>query len=311
MEISIKKPCHENWDNMTPNEQGAFCNKCEKSVVDFSEKSIEEIKAFFTAKPNEKTCGRFTEDQMGELSFEAFFEKFKVFNFTRKMAVIIYFTFGFWLFGVSKGNAQTSSRPIVGDVAVEQTIPQKTMGAAVATHNVGDTAKCVKSPKETKTAHVKMGKVKYVPADTTKTKNKGKTKNKNLSQADTPVMKIGEAIATDNTDNTDNQVDQPKRHAPPLPVEPNYKEGREAMQSFIKKNLKYPEKAKANNIHGKVNVMFVVSKTGKLTGIKVFKGLGHGCDEEAIRIVKLMPAWNPGKKDNKEVDMEYNVNIEF
>ena len=77
MDISIKKPCHENWDNMTPNEQGAFCHKCVKSVVDFSEKTIEEIKAYFAKKSEERVCGRFREDQMTELSFDAFFQRFK------------------------------------------------------------------------------------------------------------------------------------------------------------------------------------------------------------------------------------------
>lgn len=72
MEISIQKPCHENWDAMTPNEQGAFCGKCMKTVVDFINKTIDEIKEYFTGKQNEKVCGRFETQQLTSLSFDAF-----------------------------------------------------------------------------------------------------------------------------------------------------------------------------------------------------------------------------------------------
>jgi hypothetical protein len=119
MEISIKKPCHENWDAMTPNEQGAFCGKCVKTVVDFSNKSIEEIKEyFFIGKQDEKVCGRFEKTQLASLSFDAFYNEFKGFHFTKRFAVILYFTFGMWLFNASSVHAQTQELTIKGDVQV-------------------------------------------------------------------------------------------------------------------------------------------------------------------------------------------------
>ena len=118
MEISIKKPCHENWDAMTPNEQGAFCGKCVKTVIDFSTKSIDEIKAFFTGREQQKICGRFEEKQLVSLSFDAFFEQFRKFELTKRLAVILFFTFGMWLFGASSAVAQTNAH-VKGDVRVE------------------------------------------------------------------------------------------------------------------------------------------------------------------------------------------------
>ena len=76
MNISIKKPCHENWNEMTPNEQGAFCGKCVKTVVDFSTKTIDEIKDFFNSTTEEKVCGRFETTQLTSLSFDDFYSKF-------------------------------------------------------------------------------------------------------------------------------------------------------------------------------------------------------------------------------------------
>ena len=158
MEISIQKPCHENWDAMTPNEQGAFCGKCMKTVVDFSNKTIEEIKEYFTGKQNEKVCGRFETQQLTSLSFDSFFKKFKGFNFTKRFAVILYFTFGMWLFNVSSANAQTQE-PIKGDVKVDHSI----MGGVRAMPTPRDTTKSYMKPKTGK--HVVKGKVKYTKAE--------------------------------------------------------------------------------------------------------------------------------------------------
>lgn len=156
MEISIQKPCHENWDAMTPNELGVFCGKCVKTVVDFSNKSIEEIKEFFIGKQNEKVCGRFEKAQLTSLSFDAFYNEFKGFHFTKRFAVILYFTFGMWLFNASTGVAQTQ-QTTKGDVQVDQNI----MGGVRANTTPKDTTKpCVKP----NTKAVK-GKVKYKQAE--------------------------------------------------------------------------------------------------------------------------------------------------
>ena len=178
MEISIKKPCHENWDSFTPNEQGAFCGKCVKTVVDFSNKSIEEIKDFFIGKQDEKVCGRFEKTQLTSLSFDAFFNEFKGFNFTKRLAVILYFTFGVWLFNTSSASAQTKIHE-KGDVQVVK-VDHAIMGGIRAISPKNDTAKTCVTPKgnttliKGKVAHVKplieeappqkMGEVMAMPA---------------------------------------------------------------------------------------------------------------------------------------------------
>lgn len=162
MDISIKKPCHENWEDMTPNEQGAFCSKCVKTVIDFSTKSLEEIKDFFAGNPQQKVCGRFEEDQLTALSFDAFFNRFKRFEFTKRFAVILYFTFGMWLFGSSTASAQTTAHP-KGEVTVSPI-----MGGVKMAHPKDTTKQC---PKPAPTKTIKMGKVAPVkpkPENTTK-----------------------------------------------------------------------------------------------------------------------------------------------
>lgn len=173
MEISIQKPCHENWDAMTPNEQGAFCGKCVKTVVDFSNKTIEEIKDFFIGKQNEKVCGRFEKKQLTSLSFDTFYNEFKGFHFTKRFAVILYFTFGMWLFNASSGMAQTQE-PIKGDVEVK------------VNHNIMGGVRTNPTQKDTTKKHIKPnGKPKVV---------KGKVKVVESKPIESK-MKMGEVVA--------------------------------------------------------------------------------------------------------------------
>lgn len=92
---------------------------------------------------------------------------------------------------------------------------------------------------------------------------------------------------------------------------PSYPEGVKAMLNFVKQNTKYPISAAKNKIEGRVYVSFVIDSEGKITKPKVLRGLGFGCDEEALRVVNLMPNWNPGKQDGKNVSVEYNLIVNF
>ncbi len=90
-----------------------------------------------------------------------------------------------------------------------------------------------------------------------------------------------------------------------------FSSGQGAMGKFIAKNLKYPAPAQRANVQGKVFLSFVVSKTGETTDIQILKGLGFGCDEEAIRLVKSMPNWKPAKQSGYEVNSRFNLPISF
>ena len=87
--------------------------------------------------------------------------------------------------------------------------------------------------------------------------------------------------------------------------QPAPKEGMKAFYAYISKNLKYPSEAKELGIQGKVFVEFVVDKDGKLIQIKSVKGIGGGCDEEAVRVLKNAPEWTPAKV----VDMPVKVRM--
>lgn len=83
------------------------------------------------------------------------------------------------------------------------------------------------------------------------------------------------------------------------------------MLNHIKTNLKYPEEALSLRAEGPVVVDFVIDSLGHVVNPVVMKGMGHGCDEEAIRVVSLMPAWTPGVLEGKHVAVRMTIPILF
>jgi protein TonB len=111
---------------------------------------------------------------------------------------------------------------------------------------------------------------------------------------------------------------------PPPPVEeekdevfmivedqPTFEGGMEAFYKFVGKNIEYPKQARRMGVEGKVFVQFVVDKDGGLNDIKVIKGIGAGCDEEAIRVLKESPKWKPGKQRGRPVKVRMSLPISF
>ena len=92
---------------------------------------------------------------------------------------------------------------------------------------------------------------------------------------------------------------------------PVYPGGDEALYDFISKNIVYPDVAKRAAVEGKIYVQFVVDKDGSITDVSIQKGIGAGCDEEAVRVVKLMPKWIPGKNNDEVVKTRISIPIVF
>ncbi|WP_291037298.1 energy transducer TonB [Dyadobacter sp. 50-39] len=92
---------------------------------------------------------------------------------------------------------------------------------------------------------------------------------------------------------------------------PQYTGGNEAMAAFLRKNLKYPRPASQAGVQGKVFVQFTVGSDGKIENATAVKGIGFGCDEEAVRVVKMMKDWMPGKQAGVPVRVRFTLPIAF
>jgi TonB family protein len=94
-------------------------------------------------------------------------------------------------------------------------------------------------------------------------------------------------------------------------VMPEYEGGKSAMYKFLQSNIEYPETAKKQGTQGTVYVGFIIEKDGKISSVEIKKGIGDGCDEEAVRVIKNMPNWTPGKQRGKDVRVAYTLPIKF
>ena len=92
---------------------------------------------------------------------------------------------------------------------------------------------------------------------------------------------------------------------------PSFPDGSRALMSWISNNVHYPPEYPDTSITHRVVVSFVVEPDGSLSNIKIVRSIDSVLDEEAIRVVKSMPRWIPGKQNGKEVRVKYNLPVSF
>ena len=92
---------------------------------------------------------------------------------------------------------------------------------------------------------------------------------------------------------------------------PKFGNGDADLLNYLAKNIRYPQMALESGISGIVHVKFVVDKKGKVGDVQILRGIGGGCDKEAIRVIESMPMWTPGKQNRKYVSVYYTVPVRF
>jgi protein TonB len=92
---------------------------------------------------------------------------------------------------------------------------------------------------------------------------------------------------------------------------PQFPGGEAKLMEYVAKNIKYPQIARETGIQGRVFVGFVVEPDGSISNVKLLRGIGGGCDEEAMRVIKSLPKWKPGKQRGKAVRVSYQIPVLF
>ena len=92
---------------------------------------------------------------------------------------------------------------------------------------------------------------------------------------------------------------------------PEFPGGTEKLMEYVAKSVRYPQLAREMGVQGRVFISFVVEKDGSISNVALLRGIGSGCDEEAIRVVKSMPKWSPGLQCGRVVRVSYNLPINF
>ena len=134
----------------------------------------------------------------------------------------------------------------------------------------------------------------------------GNTNVSNMAKETTPTAN------TLSTTNMQTQQSATEKTFTVVEVMPEFKGGVSAMMQFLNMNMKYPQTAVKAKLQGRAIVGFVVRKDGTVSDVHITKSAGYAVlDEEAMRVVKAMPAWEPGKQKGKPVNVKYNVPITF
>ena len=144
-----------------------------------------------------------------------------------------------------------------------------------------------------------------------KTQEELTTSKLSISVADVKGSDSEDAI--DIADLKDNKEVIEEETTPYTAVEqmPQFPGGNEALLKYISTHLKYPVIAAENGIAGTVTLRFVVSPTGEVTKVEILRPLDPSCDKEAIRVIKSLPQWVPGKQNGKPVPVYFTVPVRF
>lgn len=140
--------------------------------------------------------------------------------------------------------------------------------------------------------------------------------NESKVQVSTATIEgVNDKDAVDIADFKENKVivQQKEEEKPFVSVEqmPQFPGGASELMKFVASNLRYPTIAAENGIEGRVIIRFVVGKDGKVSDIKVQRGLDASCDKEAIRVVQMMPPWIPGKQNGRAVPVYFTLPVHF
>lgn len=273
--VTVPKPCHEDWNAMIPSDRGRFCNACTTQVVDFTNMSSDEIRAYLSK--NTKVCGRFKNEQLDSVIIQIPKNVlFSQVHFHKMFMLALLISMGASLFSCQNSNG-TKQKIETVEIVEEQ--PMMTLGIILP-------------PKDSISNKVESH-------------QKRNKKKKNLSRNNIANEKV---VGT--KDSLRQIVEEVYVYGMPgITVYPEYSGGFQMLDKFVKENYIFPKKV--NKKEGKIAVSFAVNKIGELEDFKVKNDIGFDTGNILIEVLKKTPKWYPaefqGKKQIVYYDMELNL----
>jgi hypothetical protein len=281
--ITIPEPCHENWDKMTPKENGRFCLSCSKTVVDFTSMLPNEVQHFFIQNQNKKICGRFKNSQLDTITIQIPNRILHNQTYYHKMFLLaLFIAMGTTLFSCQdkNGNKQKIDKvEVVGNDTLAQHV---TVGEAISKNNKSDKTFLPPPPPPPKVDQVKF--VKPVSVNSNKTIKDKKQSSKQVKEDDSQF--ITGAVMQTNAEF-------------PGGIDPFY--------TFFGNEFKKPENINTKNL--KIRISFAVEKNGSLSYIESVPAIDKTVEQEIIRVLSLSPKWQPGESNGKKIRMQYSLPI--
>ena len=297
--ISIPKPCHEDWSQMSPNEKGRFCQSCSKSVIDFTSMAKESIEDYLVSNNDKKICGRFKSTQLSTIRIkipQQLLEQQP--NFHKLFLLALLIAMGTTLFNCSDKNGTTKKIDTVE--VINYTKIKPLVNTSTIPEIKLDSSKCKTAPKKIDTIDINV-----------------------------PTLK-GEIIEIMG----DIQIEPPEIERVPEEDEiigfmvvsqpPEFKDTPKNLTNAEKRaymSNKINEIVTANfntdigktlELEGKqrVRVQFTIDENGTVSNIKT-RATHPRLEEEAKRVIKLLPQFIPGQQSGRKVGVVYSLPIVF
>ncbi len=281
LHATIKKPCSENWDKMTPNEQGRHCEKCAMTVIDFTQMPEEEIIKTLQARKGQRTCGRLRKKPVVQ-----HFKTLSIYpNIERKTS---WFPSGIYALSLASLLLASCGQPTtVGQVMLVDSLEQvDTFITNSLSDSVLDSNEYKNLSAPPQPIHIEiMGEVGPEPLP--------------FEPIEPPIELLGKIPIPQDT----------ARFAEQMPQFPG---GEDSLRLFLKKHINYPEQERNLGIEGKVILEFGVGVDGSVANVRVVRSTpdGPNFEKEALRVFHMMPKWNPAVnrgRDTIPVYMYYPI----
>ena len=300
--ISIPKPCHENWNKMTPKEKGRFCSSCSKTVVDFTKKSTKEIQDYLVENKKQRVCGHFYKKQLDTIVIEIPQVTFQQqLSFQKLFILALFFVMGTTLFSCqySDGKKQKIENVVIIDTLKK--IDKKIDSLTIFNPKDSTSVWVSHCPKEEKTL-----------------------KKDNLIDL-TTVGDVEENYVTDGIIIVDREIELQEtvgfivieetprfKEAKNLSKEKAKKDFDERMKKFVQENFNVSLTENLGLSEGKYKIFtqFTIDKTGNVTDIKV-RAPHLKLKKEIIKMLQKFPQFIPGKQAGKVVKTKYSLPISF
>jgi TonB family protein len=282
--FSVPNPCHERWDQMQPQGNGRHCESCQKIVIDFTKMTDQQIIDHISANAGKKMCGTFKNSQLPPPQQEIH----------HREKAVLFLAAVLLVFGMTLFSCQSVA---FGDKGTSDPVKQEE-GCTFITGAMIVSPPPLLHKDSSKANNGSLYNGDTGPAVIEKTP---------IKEFTTGEIEIPEPIIKDTVPDPDELI------VGMIFTEqmPEFPGGTVKMQEYLSDNLHYPKEASDKDIFGTVYINFLVRKDGTLDNFKVLKGIGYGCDEEALRVIKNMPKWKPGINKGKPVDVQFNLPIKF
>lgn len=288
--ITIPKPCHEDWNKMTPDETGRFCNSCSKSVVDFTQMLPDEIQDFFIKNKGKKVCGRFKNKQLDSIVIQIPNQVlYSQIHYHKMFLLALFIAMGTTLFSCKQENGDKQKIDKIEVVEDTSEIEMISVGDVPVTKNGAthlppppppkiDQIKFVSPPSKTKSRKIKSHKPSKISCKETVVQD---------SISEEEIIMMGAVMET----------------------KADYPGGINNFYQFFIAEFVLPEEVEKPK--NPIRVTFIIEKDGSLSSFDFPKDTNPQIGTEIIRVLKLSPRWQAGEQNGKKIRAKYSLPVSF